>query len=605
MRWMQQGLHYHQSGQWQEAQKCYEQSLLCQQDNYETLQLFGALLYKLGDAPKALEYLHSSLLINPQQAHVINTLGNVYKSQNDVDNAINQYQNAIALKSDYIDPYINLVQLYISLGNWEACTPYVDAGESHIPNHWQWLRLRALLHREQGHFNQSVQYLSEANRLLPNQLTIIHDLALSYRLAGQAAKAVEFYAQLDAADFESEVFFHNYGNALSDIGDHDTALEYYSKALNINPIARDTLLNWCDLMWESGQGANMFIAYGQAIKDNKATAVIYSDYLKKLLRTDTLDIAEEVMAQMQRQFPGHALTQLRKIALFRTKKDFSSQYDDLNIIVNDPSIALEEKLEAIEYLLERGEYELSLTFLQYLQEKYPDDQWLLSLLHTCSRLLPTCAHIFPKIEDYVFEFSITPPPGLSHESFIVQLSEYLLSLHSSQEQPLEQTLHEGTQTRGNLFDLSHPLLDHVQSEYLKAVAEYRTKREHLPELYPGFWDDGVPEFSGSWSVALRQNGYHNYHIHPMGWLSSALYIVLPDIKDDNNEGYFQVGVPNLAHEGLNLKPLRAIKPEVGKLVLFPSMLWHGTVPFSKKDLRLSVACDIVRSDVDKNHLNKA
>ena len=43
-------------------------------------------------------------------------------------------------------------------------------------------------------------------------------------------------------------------------------------------------------------------------------------------------------------------------------------------------------------------------------------------------------------------------------------------------------------------------------------------------------------------------------------------------------------------------PLEAehfIKPEPGLLVLFPSYMWHGTVPFSGEETRLTMAFDIV------------
>jgi hypothetical protein len=36
-----------------------------------------------------------------------------------------------------------------------------------------------------------------------------------------------------------------------------------------------------------------------------------------------------------------------------------------------------------------------------------------------------------------------------------------------------------------------------------------------------------------------------------------------------------------------------VRPEVGMLVLFPSYFWHGTVPFSSKQTRLTVAFDVV------------
>jgi hypothetical protein len=37
-----------------------------------------------------------------------------------------------------------------------------------------------------------------------------------------------------------------------------------------------------------------------------------------------------------------------------------------------------------------------------------------------------------------------------------------------------------------------------------------------------------------------------------------------------------------------------VKPEPGLLVLFPSYIWHGTVPFTSEEKRLSCAFDIVR-----------
>ena len=37
-----------------------------------------------------------------------------------------------------------------------------------------------------------------------------------------------------------------------------------------------------------------------------------------------------------------------------------------------------------------------------------------------------------------------------------------------------------------------------------------------------------------------------------------------------------------------------VQPEPGLLVLFPSYMWHGTVPFSSAEQRLTCAFDIVR-----------
>jgi hypothetical protein len=211
--------------------------------------------------------------------------------------------------------------------------------------------------------------------------------------------------------------------------------------------------------------------------------------------------------------------------------------------------------------------------------------------------LPQRKYPFEQVERYLFEYQIAPPEGGSLQQYLSDLKEVLLTLHTSKEQPLEQTLHKGTQTRGKLFGSMDPLLIHMESQYRLAVKEYIKQRSHLPPLYPDFWQQqSAIKFGGSWSVALKQSGYHNHHVHPMGWLSSVCYISLPKISDDNNQGYLQVGVPNLANAGLGLTPLKEVKPTLGKLVLFPSMLWHGTVPFEEDNMRLSIACDIVYAD---------
>ena len=35
-----------------------------------------------------------------------------------------------------------------------------------------------------------------------------------------------------------------------------------------------------------------------------------------------------------------------------------------------------------------------------------------------------------------------------------------------------------------------------------------------------------------------------------------------------------------------------VEPAPGKLVLFPSYMWHGTIPFTDPSTRLSVAFDL-------------
>lgn len=100
---------------------------------------------------------------------------------------------------------------------------------------------------------------------------------------------------------------------------------------------------------------------------------------------------------------------------------------------------------------------------------------------------------------------------------------------------------------------------------------------------------------GMWSVRLRPHGYHVNHYHPDGWISSACYVDLPAaIARRGGEGWLKFSEPAFPTRPA-LGPEYLVKPEPGLLVLFPSYLWHGTVPFSgsPEESRLTIAFDVV------------
>ena len=78
----------------------------------------------------------------------------------------------------------------------------------------------------------------------------------------------------------------------------------------------------------------------------------------------------------------------------------------------------------------------------------------------------------------------------------------------------------------------------------------------------------------------------------MGWISSACHIALPEAIEHGREGWLTFGEPGLPTNP-PLPPEHFVKPRAGDLVLFPSYMWHGTVPFSGEASRRTVAFDVV------------
>ena len=96
-----------------------------------------------------------------------------------------------------------------------------------------------------------------------------------------------------------------------------------------------------------------------------------------------------------------------------------------------------------------------------------------------------------------------------------------------------------------------------------------------------------------WFVRLLEHGHQDDHIHPGGWLSGVIYLKVP--KTSNlDEGAIEFGLHGYKYPILNEEYPRTLhRPEKGQIVLFPSSLFHRTVPISADDERLSIAFDLI------------
>lgn len=172
------------------------------------------------------------------------------------------------------------------------------------------------------------------------------------------------------------------------------------------------------------------------------------------------------------------------------------------------------------------------------------------------------------------------------------LADRLRAIHRTVRQPLNQSLRGGTQTEDQLFPRIEPEIRTLRQAVLEAVEKHV---DQLPGPMPGhplLVEKRRPiAFSGSWSVRLTGGGRHINHFHPAGWLSSALYIALPDVAErgEDKAGWLTLG--EVTELGIDLPPIRMIEPKPGRLVLFPSTMWHGTRPFAAGE-RLTVAFDV-------------
>lgn len=217
----------------------------------------------------------------------------------------------------------------------------------------------------------------------------------------------------------------------------------------------------------------------------------------------------------------------------------------------------------------------------------PLDQHAIALRATAWRLLgdPRCEALY----DY---------PGLVHsealdvtQGFLEELAQDLEALHRYRTHPFQQSVRGGGQLPLNAQEMTRPSIRALFESF------HRVVQRHLARLGTGadpFRSRNTGRFAlaGAWSVRLSSGGYHTDHVHPRGWLSSAFYVALPRAMspESTRAGWLRLGRPGIATEP-RLPAQYHVQPEPGKLVLFPSYMWHGVEPFESGEPRLTVAFD--------------
>ncbi|HYS46296.1 MAG TPA: tetratricopeptide repeat protein [Rhizomicrobium sp.] len=226
----------------------------------------------------------------------------------------------------------------------------------------------------------------------------------------------------------------------------------------------------------------------------------------------------------------------------------------------------------------------------------PYDQVALAILGTAWRMLgDERDETLNGYDSLIKIYDLDPPQGFSDmESFNVELNAWLDRVHPATREYLEQSLRNGTQTPDKLFGAGHDLVERLQLRIRETISRYIADMKQ---------DDKHPllsrrarnfDYTGSWSSRLRDCGFHTNHVHPEGWISSCYYVALPPAVEDTEtrQGWIKFGDPAL---DVTLKdPIRrAIQPRPGRLVLFPSYMWHGTIPFHDAHPRTTIAFDVI------------
>lgn len=98
-----------------------------------------------------------------------------------------------------------------------------------------------------------------------------------------------------------------------------------------------------------------------------------------------------------------------------------------------------------------------------------------------------------------------------------------------------------------------------------------------------------------WATLTQEGGNIDTHIHEESWISGAYYVQLPDCvaNSEDHQGWIEFGRPHAEIAMPKGTQLRLEQPEEGTLLLFPSFLFHRTIPHDNSQRRISISFDLI------------
>lgn len=577
------------SGQTAAALTALEALLRRVPDEGEAHRLLGGLRQQAGDPQGAEAALRRAVALMPTAAPALTALGELLALRGREAEAESLLLAAVAQGPAYLRAATSLAELRLRQGRAaEALEALGSLPRTAADADTQRLRVSALSALQRH--DEAVPLARQRAAAAPRDADALHGLAAALLAGHRHAEAADAARQALAQRRDRAETWFVLGCALLCAGHGEAGEAALREAVQRRPDHADAQRELAQAVWMRTGDADAALAVLDASLQGAGAAPTLHQVKAQLLQgLDDFRGAYAALAPLHDR--ADAATQL-------ACSHAALRFDAARAVVHArraldlaPRLAAAHAALAFALLCDDRATEAEAVAAHGLQAA-PFHQGLLAARATAWRLLGDAR--YAPLHDYaqvVRTARLDVPPGWPDlDRYLGDLAAALHRLHGAQAHPLGQTLRGGSQT---LIDLRYAG-DPAIRGFFRAIDG--PIRRHLAALGQG--DDplrvrnrGAYAVQGAWSVRLRAAGHHVDHIHPEGWLSSACYIELPD-ELQGEEGWLRFGQPGLPLPG-PLPPEHHVAPRAGELTLFPSYLWHGTVPFRALGTRLTLAFDLV------------
>ena len=204
--------------------------------------------------------------------------GIICKKEGRLEEAIANYKQALKLRPNWSDVYINLGVVQRKVGKLEeAITSYKTALELNANNPSVHNNLGNVL-RETGKLEEAIAHYQQAIQLNPNYADALMALGSSLQEQEKNEEAIAYYQKVIALHADNPLVYNNLGIALKDTGKPDEAIPHFQKAIALDPNYAGAYSNLGLVLQEKEMLDEAIAYYEKAVAVDPNYAEAYHNY---------------------------------------------------------------------------------------------------------------------------------------------------------------------------------------------------------------------------------------------------------------------------------------------------------------------------------------
>ncbi len=508
-------------------------------------------LFQAGNMQQAESIAESMLKEYPKAPSLLNVLGLCQQHQGKLLQAASSFKKLLTVDPGIAEVHFNLAILLTQLDKVkDAVASYRKAIKLKPDMTSAHFNLGTLL-QSQGFLSDAAKYYRKAVTLDPDFFQAQGNLGAVLQQQGLLEEAEQCYRKNLSLHPDARAHF-NLGTVLYGLGQHKAAREEFRNSLALAPDFADAWNSLGETQRDYGEMDKAILSYKKALEidsDHDRAKYNMGEYLCLVDKLeDAIPYFEASHFADSQERALQCLYKSRQFDLFKQKFD--------NLIVKQKHTTV---------LLGTLSTHYATNFGQKNQYTFCDNPMDFVLKTHIDELIDKNNSL---LEDLVHDIT-----------------------HLAIAERQQSRLYYGIQSAGNLLLRSEASFQSLATLIIEKVKNYRKyfagSRNRLIKDFPK-----NIEFTSSWFIKMKQGGHLTSHIHEEGWISGCVYLKLPD-RMNGHEGSFSYSTDGDDYPRLNDDfPSQIVDVNVGDLVLFPSSLFHQTIPFCSDQERVCVAFDI-------------